>query len=116
MPAKRSSEFEKIASIERILRGAASRDPKAAIKEAARQFEALFMQELMKSMRSGSLGEGWLDNAGTKMGTEMLDDQFAAKMTGMPGGLGGMPGQLPPGMKMPDLSMLKFPPSGDREQ
>jgi signal recognition particle subunit SRP54 len=36
--------------------------------------------------------------------------------TGMPGGLGGMPGQLPPGMKMPDLSKLKFPPSGDREQ
>jgi flagellar protein FlgJ len=69
------------------LRGAASRDPKAAIKEAAKQFEALFMQELMKSMRAGSLGEGWLDNAGSKMGTEMLDDQFAAKMTGMPGGL-----------------------------
>ena len=69
------------------LRGAASRDPKAAIKEAAKQFEALFMQELLKSMRSGTLGEGWLDNAGSKMGTEMLDDQFAAKMTGMPGGL-----------------------------
>ena len=78
--------FNNNASID-ALRGAASRDPKAAIKEAARQFEALFMQELMKSMRAGSLGEGWLDNAGTKMGTEMLDDQFAAKMTGMPGGL-----------------------------
>ncbi len=35
---------------------------------------------------------------------------------GMPGGLGGMQGQLPPGMKMPDLSKLKFPSSGDREQ
>lgn len=69
------------------LRGAAARDPKAAIKEAAKQFEALFMQELMKSMRAGTLGEGWLDNAGTKMGTEMLDGQFATKMTGLPGGL-----------------------------
>lgn len=78
--------FNSNASID-ALRGAASRDPKAAIKEAARQFEALFMQELMKSMRSGTLGEGWLDNAGSKMGTDMLDDQFAAKMTGMPGGL-----------------------------
>lgn len=78
--------FNGNASID-ALRGAASRDPKAAIKEAARQFEALFMQELMKSMRSGTLGEGWLDNAGSKMGTEMLDDQFATKMTGMPGGL-----------------------------
>jgi flagellar protein FlgJ len=78
--------FNNNASID-ALRGAASRDPKAAIKEAAKQFEALFMQELMKSMRAGTLGEGWLDNAGSKMGAEMLDDQFAAKMTGMPGGL-----------------------------
>lgn len=70
------------------LRQAASSDPKAAIKEAAKQFEALFMQELMKSMRAGTLGEGWLDNAGSKLGTDMLDSQFAAKMTGMPGGLG----------------------------
>ena len=28
-----------------------------------------------------------LDNAGTKLGTEMLDTQFASKMTGLPGGL-----------------------------
>ena len=28
-----------------------------------------------------------LDNAGTQMGTEMLDTQFATKMTGLPGGL-----------------------------
>jgi signal recognition particle subunit SRP54 len=30
---------------------------------------------------------------------------------GMPGGL-GLPGQLPPGMTMPDLTKLKFPPQG----
>jgi Rod binding domain-containing protein len=30
------------------LRGTAARDPKAAIKEAAKQFESLFMNELMK--------------------------------------------------------------------
>lgn len=69
------------------LRQAASSDPKATIKEAAKQFETFFMQELMKSMRAGTLGEGWLDNAGTKMGTEMLDGQFSAKMSGLPGGL-----------------------------
>ena len=28
-----------------------------------------------------------LDNSGTQMGTEMLDTQFATKMTGLPGGL-----------------------------
>ena len=69
------------------LRSAAARDPKAAIKEAAKQFEALFMQELMKSMRQATMASGMLDNEGTQLGTEMLDTQFAAKMTGLKGGL-----------------------------
>jgi flagellar protein FlgJ len=72
------------------LRSRAATDPKAAIKEAAKQFESLFMQELMKSMRAAQehMASGMLDNAGSKMGTEMLDTQFATKMTGLPGGLG----------------------------
>jgi peptidoglycan hydrolase FlgJ len=69
------------------LRSSAARDPKGAIKQAAKQFEALFMQELMKSMRAATLSSGMLDNAGTQMGTEMLDTQFAQQMTGLPGGL-----------------------------
>ncbi len=70
------------------LRAQATTDPKAAIKAAAKQFEAMFMQQLMKSMRESSMASGMLDNAGTQMGTEMLDAQFADKMTGLPGGLG----------------------------
>ena len=69
------------------LRASASRDPKAAIRETAKQFEAIFMQELMKSMRQATPSSGMLDNAGTKLGTEMLDTQFASQMTGLPGGL-----------------------------
>jgi peptidoglycan hydrolase FlgJ len=69
------------------LRSAAARDPKGAIKEAAKQFEGLFMQELMKSMRQATMASGMLDNEGTQLGTEMLDTQFAAKMTGLKGGL-----------------------------
>ena len=69
------------------LRSTAARDPKAAIKEAAKQFEALFMQELMKSMRQATMASGMMDNEGTQLGTEMLDTQFAAKMTGLKGGL-----------------------------
>ena len=69
------------------LRARASSDPRAAIKAAAKQFEAMFMQQLMKSMRESSLGTGMLENSGTQMGTEMLDTQFANKMTGLPGGL-----------------------------
>jgi peptidoglycan hydrolase FlgJ len=69
------------------LRATASRDPKAAVQAVAKQFEALFMQELMKSMRQATLSSGMLENSGTKMGTEMLDTQFASQMTGLPGGL-----------------------------
>jgi len=69
------------------LRSAAARDPKAAIRETAKQFEALFMQQLMKSMREATMSSGMLDNEGTKLGNELLDSQYAAKMTGLPGGL-----------------------------
>lgn len=69
------------------LRAAAAKDPKAAVKEAAKQFESLFMQELMKSMRQATMSSGLLDNEGTQLGTEMLDTEFAGKMTGLKGGL-----------------------------
>ena len=69
------------------LRSAAARDPKAAIRETAKQFEALFMQQLMKSMREATMSSGLLDNSGTQLGTEMLDTQYANKMSGLPGGL-----------------------------
>ena len=69
------------------LRHGAAKDPKAAVREAAKQFEALFMQEIMKSMRATTMSSGLTDNEATKLGTEMLDAQFATKMSGLPGGL-----------------------------
>jgi len=42
---------------------------------------------VMKSMRQATLASGMLDNAGTQLGTEMLDTQFAKQMTGLRGGL-----------------------------
>jgi flagellar protein FlgJ len=69
------------------LRNTASTDPKAVVREAAKQFEGIFMQQLMKSMREATMSSGMLDNAGTKLGTEMLDTQFATQMTGLRGGL-----------------------------
>ncbi len=69
------------------LRGKAATDPRGAVREAAKQFESLFMNELMKSMRSTTLSTGMLDNSGTSMGTEMLDSQLATQMSGMKGGL-----------------------------
>ena len=71
------------------LRSRAAVDPKSAVRETARQFEALFMQELMKSMRATTTGGGLGgdDTAGAQMGTEMLDSQYASQLSGLPGGL-----------------------------
>lgn len=69
------------------LKGRAARDPDGAIKEAAKQFETLFMQEVMKRMRAASMEAGLVDNEMSKLGTEMLDQQYAQAMAGMPGGL-----------------------------
>lgn len=69
------------------LRQSAARDPKAAIKETSKQLESLFMNELMKSMRSTTMSSGLFDNSGTEMGTQMLDQQYATQLSGLPGGL-----------------------------
>jgi len=69
------------------LKARAANDPKAAVKEAAKQFETLFMNELVKSMRASTLSSGMLENEGSSMGTEMLDTQLAGKLSGLPGGL-----------------------------
>ena len=60
---------------------------RAALKEAARQFESLFMRELIKSMREATQQSGLLDGPGSQLGTDLLDQQFAVQLSGLPGGL-----------------------------
>lgn len=71
------------------LRNGASRDPRAAIKETAKQFETLFMQQLLKGMRDAqaAMSTGMLSNQGTQLGNDMLDAEYAKNMSGAPGGL-----------------------------
>ena len=69
------------------LRAKAGSDPRGAVKEAAKAFETLFMQELLKSMRASTMATGMFDNAGTKLGNEWLDSQYATASAGRPGGL-----------------------------
>ena len=64
----------------------ASANP-ATIKETAKQFESMFMRELLKSMRDATMKSGMLDNAGGDMATDLLDQQLSVKMSGQPGGL-----------------------------
>lgn len=71
------------------LRGRAAADPRGAVREASKQFETLFMNELLKSMRSTTLegdeSEGQL--SGRNLSTSMLDGQFAQQLSGRLGGL-----------------------------
>ena len=73
------------------LRGKAAADPKGAVRQAAKQFEALFMNELMKSMRATTMASpdslGGAGGASGALGTEMLDQQYAQQLAGLPGGL-----------------------------
>ena len=67
----------------------AGKNTPAAIQETAKQFESLFMRELIKSMReaSASMKSGLMDNPGSDLGADLLDQQFAVQMSGQPGGL-----------------------------
>lgn len=69
------------------LKGTSGTNPRAAVRETAKQLESLFMGELMKSMRASTMSSGMFDNSGTEMATSMLDTQFAGQMSGRPGGL-----------------------------
>ena len=68
----------------------AGQNTPASIKEAARQFESLFMRELIKSMREATMKSGMLDSAGGDLGQDLLDQQLAVQMSGLPGGLSDM--------------------------
>lgn len=66
---------------------AATGNERAALKEAAKQFESLFMRELLKSMREATQKSGLTDSEGEAMGTDLLDQQFSVQLSGLPGGL-----------------------------
>jgi flagellar protein FlgJ len=51
-----------------------------ALKTAATQFEAMFINMMMKSMRDATPQEGMLDNQQSKMFTSMLDQQMSQNL------------------------------------
>jgi len=73
-------------SLNKLKLSAGQKSPEA-IRETAKQFESLFMRELIKSMREATMKSGMLDSPGTNLGTDLLDQQMAVQMSGQPGGL-----------------------------
>jgi len=69
------------------LKHQAQHDAPKAVKEAARQFEALFMQELIKSMRQASMESGLLQDGEGSLARDLYDQQLAVQMSGQTGGL-----------------------------
>ena len=56
-------------------------------REAAKQFESLFMRELIKSMRDATMKSGLMEGEQANLGQDMLDQQLSVSMSGQPGGL-----------------------------
>jgi len=56
-------------------------------REVAKQFESLFMRELIKSMRDATMKSGLMEGGGADLGQDMLDQQLSVNMSGQQGGL-----------------------------
>jgi len=76
-------------SLNQLKLGAAQNSPEA-LKAAAQQFEAVFMNMLMKSMRDATPQEGMFDNEQTRMYTSMLDQQLTQRLASRGIGLADM--------------------------
>lgn len=63
------------------LKFSAKQNTPESLKLVAQQFEALFMNILTKSMRTGT-GESLFDNGETHLYTELLDQQYSQKISG----------------------------------
>ena len=56
-------------------------------REVAKQFESLFMRELIKSMRDATMKSGLMEGEQANLGQDMFDQQLSVNMAGMQGGL-----------------------------
>lgn len=71
------------------LRNEAARDPRGATRKAAVQFESMFMQMVLKSMRDATIKTESAGPGGDTF-TGMLDQQMAKQFAGRPQGLADM--------------------------
>lgn len=67
------------------LRARAREDKEAALDQVSRQFESLFVQMMLKSMREASFGGGLLDSQQSDFYRDMYDKQIAMDMSGKQG-------------------------------
>lgn len=63
------------------LRLQAKQDPDAALKAVAQQFESIFMNMMLKSMREATPKDGLLDSEQGNLYTQLFDQQLAQKLS-----------------------------------
>lgn len=96
------------------LRAQAKHSPDQALKAAAQQFESVFLNMMLKSMREATPQDGMFNSEQTKMFTGMLDQQLAQSMASRGVGLADiMVKQLSLNMggQMPNVGSLSRSPS-----
>ncbi len=72
------------------LRAQAQRSPDKALKAVSQQFESVFINMMMKSMREATPQDGMFDSDQTRMFTGMLDQQLSQTMASRGIGLADM--------------------------
>jgi len=70
------------------LRGQFAKNPQEGLKAAAQQFETMFLQMVMKSMRDTVPDDGMLNSEQSKFYTSLLDQQMAQNLSSTGKGVG----------------------------
>ncbi len=94
------------------LRAAAKENSPEAIRETAKQFEAMFLNMMLKSMRDATPQESMFESDQTRTYTAMLDQQLSQTLASKGMGLADVlirqltksAGTIPPGAQVPGFS------------
>ena len=116
IPGNRSGDLDQRFALDvqgvDVLRRTNKNSPAEGIKQVSRQFEAMFMQMVLKSMRDATPSDGPFDSQQTKTYTSMLDQQLSQNLSGRGLGLAeAMAAQL-----TRDANQRAQPPDGSQNQ
>lgn len=80
MADSRVTQYTDLQGLAALRRDARAQDP-AALREAARQFEAVFTRMMLESMRDASGGDPMFDSEESRFYRDMFDQQLSVEMT-----------------------------------
>ncbi len=80
MADTRVTQYTDLQGLAALRRDARAQDP-AALREAARQFEAVFTRMMLESMRDASGGDPMFDSEESRFYRDMFDQQLSVEMT-----------------------------------